>query len=49
MGNVKKLEELIHEGFFTEITAVPIATLQKILQGARGSRELCADKKGLLG
>lgn len=49
VGTVAKLEELIGQGVFTEVTPVPPATLQKILQGARDTRELSADKKRLIG
>ena len=49
IGTAAKLEALIQQCVFTEVTAVPAATLQKILQGARDSRELSADKKRLIG
>jgi hypothetical protein len=41
--------KLIQAGAFTEVTAVPAATLHKILQGARNSRELSTANKRLIG
>lgn len=49
VGTTAKLDELIEQNVFTAVTSVPPATLQKILQGARDSRELPADKKRLIG
>lgn len=49
VGTSAKLEELIGQRVFTEVTPVPPSTLQRILQGARDSRELSADKKRFIG
>jgi hypothetical protein len=49
VGTTAKLDYLIEQGVFTEVTAVPAVTLQRILSGARDSRELSADKKRLIG
>jgi hypothetical protein len=49
VGTAAKLDQLIQQGVFTQVTAVPRGTLEKILQGARVSRELSADKKRLVG
>ena len=49
IGTDAKLDGLITQGVFTVVTPVPGATLQKILEGARNSRELSADKKRLIG
>ena len=49
IGAIAKLDALIAQGVFTEVTSVPEATLQKILAGARITRELSADKKRLVG
>ncbi len=49
IGSAPKLGLLIEQGIFTEVTPVPPATLQKILEGAQVSRELSADKKRLVG
>jgi hypothetical protein len=49
VGTAPKLDELIAQGDFILVTTVPPATLQKILEGARASRELSADKKLLVG
>jgi hypothetical protein len=48
IGTTEKLKELIEQGVFSEVTAVPPATLQRILLGAHATRELAADKKRLL-
>jgi len=37
------------QGDFVPVTTIPAATLAKVLQGARDSRELSADKKRLVG
>jgi hypothetical protein len=49
VGTAVKLDELIAQRVFTVVTFVPPSTLQKIMQGARHSRELSADKKRLIG
>ncbi len=49
VGTAGKLEELIGQRAFTEVTPVPPETLQRILRGARATRELSADKKRLIG
>lgn len=49
VATAPRLEDLILNGKFTELPRVPEPTLQKILQGARDSRELSADKKRLIG
>ncbi len=41
--------KLIQRGVFTEVRPVPPPTLQRILQSARRSRELSADKKRMVG
>ena len=48
-GTVVGLEALVEQGLFIGITPIPPATLQRILQAARVSRELSADKKRLVG
>jgi hypothetical protein len=48
-GTTEKLQELIEQGVFTEVTAIPPGTLRRILQGALDSRELSAAKKRLVG
>jgi hypothetical protein len=49
VGNAEKLDELVKAGHFTEVTSLPAATLQKVLQGARDSRELSGANKSLIG
>jgi len=49
IGTDAKLDALIQQGYFFVITSVPEPALQKILQAARESRELSADKKRLIG
>jgi len=49
VGTVANVELLINQGHFVPVTAIPAVTLDWILQGARDSRELSADKKRLIG
>jgi len=49
IGTVQKLERLVQAGDFAEVTPLPAATLQRVLQGARDSRELSAASKLLIG
>jgi hypothetical protein len=49
VGTAEKLEDLIQNGHFTDVAPVPPATLQRILEGARITRALSADKKLLIG
>jgi hypothetical protein len=49
VGTAAKLDELVQSGEFTLTKPVPPATLQKLLQGARNTRELSAANKRLIG
>jgi hypothetical protein len=48
VGTTTKLDDLIEQGVFTEVTSVSATTLERILRGARDSREISADKKRLI-
>ena len=48
MGAISGLEEAVRQGVFTEITPISAATLLKILDGARRTKELPKAAKDLL-
>jgi hypothetical protein len=48
MGAISGLEEAVRQGLFTEITPISQATLLKILDGARRTKEMPKAAKVLL-
>jgi hypothetical protein len=47
-GFAAGLQQAVDSGYFTEITSIPAATLQKIVEGGRQSSELPESAKRLL-